>query len=130
MGEYISDGVFRVVDVTIETESGTISRFVRAVTGVLAKLYAFFERTEHRYQQFNYLGEWHSHPLFALRPSQDDFHAMRDIIDDPEVGANFVILMLVKSNRTTIESRAWSLLPGGSFTEAEITYEGAVHESQ
>jgi proteasome lid subunit RPN8/RPN11 len=130
MGEHVGHDEFRVVDLTVQSQAGTISRFVRAVASFVTKLAAFFERTEYRYQKYNYLGEWHSHPLFALQPSRDDFLTMRDIIDDSEVGANFVVLMLAKLSNGNVESKAWTLIPGGVLIEADVIPEGATHDRQ
>ncbi|MCA9124029.1 MAG: Mov34/MPN/PAD-1 family protein [Planctomycetaceae bacterium] len=130
MGEHVGHEEFRVSDLTIQRKGGTISRFVRAVASFVSSLAAFFDRTNHRYRQFNYLGEWHSHPLFALQPSNDDFVSMREIVDDPEVGANFVILILVRLNNDQVEGKVWSLLPGGAFNEAEVIRNGAHYERQ
>ncbi len=128
MGEHVAHEEFRVVDLTVQLQVGTISRFVRAVASFVTKLAAFFQRTEYRYKKYNYLGEWHSHPLFELQPSWDDFQTMRDIIDDSEVGANFVVLMLTKLNSGNVELRAWALTPGGALMEADVIPDGASHE--
>ena len=130
MGEHVNHEEFCVVDLTVQPEAGTVSRFVRAVASFVAKLAAFFERTEYCYQKYNYLGEWHSHPLYTLQPSWDDVQTMRDIIDDPEVGANFVVLMLAKLGNGNVEFRAWALAPGGVLIEADVTLDGATHEQR
>jgi len=128
MGEHIGQNEFRVANFTVQSNGGTISRFVRTVTGLITKLAEFFEKTEHRYKKYNYLGEWHSHPLFALKPSQEDFQTMRNIIDDPNVGANFVVLILVKINSDRVDWKAWSLLPGGMFETAQIIIDRKIHD--
>jgi len=120
MAEHQGHQEFCIDDITIQVKGGTLANFVRQVTGFLSRLIQFFERTEHRYSKFNYLGEWHSHPHYSLQPSRDDYQAMRNIVDDPEVGANFVVLMLAKMNSSQLDLRAWSLLPGGEFVEATI----------
>lgn len=122
MGHHVADCEFRVVDLTIQTKGGTVSRFIRAVAGFARKLTEFFNSTDHHYTEYNYLGEWHSHPLFALQPSTDDLQTMRDIVDDPEVGANFVVLMIVKLVNEKVVARAWSLLPDGVFVDAQVQF--------
>jgi Prokaryotic homologs of the JAB domain len=52
----------------------------------------------HNFKRFNYLGEWHSHPSFLPEPSATDHKSMREMIEDPKLGANFVVLMVVKLN--------------------------------
>lgn len=94
MGEHIGEDEFRIMDVTIQVRGGTFATFVRLVEGFARPLRQFFARTGHDYRRFNYLGEWHSHHSFALRPSPQDEESIREIVDDPEVGANFVVLLL------------------------------------
>jgi [CysO sulfur-carrier protein]-S-L-cysteine hydrolase len=96
MGECLEPGRFRVVDFTVDHGGGTVMTFVRSLRGVLQALNRFFNQTAHDYCRFNYLGEWHSHPSFAPRPSRKDIESAQSIVDDPEVGANFVTLLIVK----------------------------------
>ena len=76
MGEHVGPDVFRVQDITIEVSGGTFAAFMRLVADVLGPLRAFFDRTQHNYTKFNYLGEWHSHHSFALSPSGRDHRTM------------------------------------------------------
>lgn len=64
-----------------------------------AQLAAFFELNGGDYTRFNYLGEWHSHPCSEPLPSMTDIQTMQSIVDDPEVGANFLILFIVTWKR-------------------------------
>ena len=96
MGQHLFDGVFQVEEVTVQRTSGSFSRFVRLVQYILTPLNRFFARTDHDYVRHNYIGEWHSHPSFALRPSRRDAETMQALVEDPEVGANFAVLLIVK----------------------------------
>ena len=96
MGQHLYDDVFQVEDVTVQRTSGTFSQFVRLVQYILTPLNRFFARTDHNYVRFNYIGEWHSHPSFALRPSRRDAETMQALVEDPEVGAYFAVLLIVK----------------------------------
>lgn len=98
MGEHVAKGVFRVKNLTIQRRGGTFASFVRAIQDVIGPLRNFFRSTNGEFTRFNYLGEWHSHPSYEAVPSGPDHETMRDIIEDPEVGANFVVLMIVKLN--------------------------------
>ena len=98
MGEHVAADTFRLKDITIQRKGGTFAAFVRLVEGILGPLQAFFRATKHDYSRFNYLGEWHSHHSFALRPSARDHITMCDVVDDPQLGANFVVLLLAKLN--------------------------------
>jgi len=96
MGEHIGPDTFRVKDLTIQRKGGTFASFIRIVADILGPLRKFFETTKHDYKKFNYIGEWHSHHSFELRPSGPDHQAMLDIVNDAELGAHFVVLLLVK----------------------------------
>lgn len=94
-GEHLADDEFRVVDVTVAGQ-GSFASFVRAISDVVGLLEKFFVQTKRDYQRFNYLGEWHSHPSFALIPSGTDDSTMRSIVDDPSTNARFAVSMIVK----------------------------------
>lgn len=127
MGEYVADGVYRVCDLTIQRQGGTLASFVRVVREILAPLRRFFHRTGYNFTQFNYLGEWHSHPSFALYPSGADSETMWGIVDDRQVGANFAILVIVQLNNTDrLEGTVTVYLPGRRMIEGELIREEAM----
>ena len=96
MGEYLSPGMYRVKDLTIQSQGGTDAFFLRMPLMVLRSLQTFFQKTENQFTRFNYLGEWHSHPSYSTEPSSTDYRTMWEIVEDSDVGANFAILMIVK----------------------------------
>lgn len=96
MGEHLGPDTFRVTDITIQRHGGTFAAFVRIVSEIMAPLRAFFDSTKHDYARFNYMGEWHSHHSFALTPSGPDHKTMLEMIEDPQLGARFLVLLLVK----------------------------------
>jgi hypothetical protein len=98
MGEHIGPDTFRVKELTVQRKYGTFASFVRIVDEITAPLKAFFDSTKHNYTRFNYLGEWHSHHSFSLSPSGEDHDSMRELIYDSQLGARFIILLLVKLN--------------------------------
>ncbi|MEI6313915.1 MAG: Mov34/MPN/PAD-1 family protein [Syntrophus sp. (in: bacteria)] len=98
MGAHIGPDTFRVKEITIQSKGGTFAAFIRMVEEILAPLLAFFDTTKHDYTRFNYLGEWHSHHSFALAPSGRDHTTMYALVMDPQLGAHFVLLLLVKPN--------------------------------
>ena len=69
---------------------------MRRLGEALSALARFFRLTGEDYTRFNYLGEWHSHPSFSTTPSEKDVQSMLEIAGDPEVGANFVALVIVR----------------------------------
>jgi len=95
MAEHVGVDLFVVREITIH-RPGTFAAFMRGIGTALAALYRFFERTKQDYARFNYIGEWHSHPSFEPLPSEKDHCSMYDIVSDSSVGANFVVLVIVK----------------------------------
>ena len=112
MGEHVGPDAFRVLEVTVDHGRGSFARFVRAIFHHGRGLLSFFQRTGGQYQRFNYIGEWHSHPSFSLNPSQTDLDSMRRIVDDPKVGANFVVLLIIRlSAEGTLQAGALYFVP-------------------
>jgi len=94
--EQSAPGKFRVVDVSLDLFSGSHTAFRRDPKIHRKMLDEFFQRTGHDYQRFNYLGEWHSHPSFSVRPSIEDVSTMTDIVSNPASAINFAILLIVR----------------------------------
>lgn len=95
MGEQLEPGHFRIVDLSIDSETGGRAHFVRSPEAHAIALDAFFERTGKEYRRFNYLGEWHSHPRFPVTPSAQDMSSMVELVHS-ERGIDFAILLIVK----------------------------------
>jgi molybdopterin/thiamine biosynthesis adenylyltransferase len=128
MGEHVSEGIFRVKDLTVQRRGGTFASFVREVWAAIVRLRRFFVETGHDYTRYNYLGEWHSHPSFPAEPSRRDSETMWRIVEDPEVGANFAVLMIVRlgaGSGREIEGSAWAYLPGRRRLGASLEVEEA-----
>lgn len=124
MGEHVEKGTFRICDFTIQRDGGTWITFVRRIQKSLKQaLTQFFEKNKHNYTKFNYLGEWHSHPSFELIPSIQDRQGMSDIVNNPEVGANFVVLLLVKLNNEKIDYNVTLYIAGSSMIKGNLIRE-------
>lgn len=95
MGEQIAPGHFRVVDLSIDSQTGGRAHFVRSSEAHAEALSAFFHETGHQYDRFNYLGEWHSHPRFAVTPSTQDVASMIDLVEG-EREMEFAVLLIVR----------------------------------
>ncbi len=127
MGEHVGEDTFRVHDLTIQMKGGTFARFVRLVETIAGPLRAFFHATHHRYTKFNYLGEWHSHHSFALQPSGKDHRTMYRMIDDSRLGANFLVLLLVKLEASgELECAVTVYQPATDYYVGEVTQEDAL----
>ena len=122
MAEHTGFDEFTVRRITIHRR-GTWSTFVRHVAEAIAGLRQFFERTQHEYTRHNYLGEWHSHPLFSAQPSVKDDTSMREIVQDPNVGATFAVLLVLKLGPSDVlVGSAHTYLPDGSKHESRLTF--------
>lgn len=126
MGEHIGSDTFSVKDLTVQRKGGTFAAFIRIVSEILEPLRAFFDITKHDYKRYNYLGEWHSHHSFALAPSIQDHKTMFDIAADPQLGARFVVLLLVRiGDRGQIEGNVTVYLPNGKFYPGTLRHVGS-----
>lgn len=125
MGECLAPDRFRVADLTIQRRGGSFASFIRRLGEALAALARFFRQTDEEYTRFNYLGEWHSHPSFSTTPSEKDVRSMLDIAGDPEVGANFVALLVVRLRAGCVEGSASIYWPDGAYEEAALSMEAA-----
>ena len=124
MGEHVSENVFRVKDLTIQFQGGTSVSFTRFLEGNLNPLQNFFCETGYDFTRFNYLGEWHSHPAFVLEPSSTDCKTIWEIVEDSSVGANFVILMIVRlDDADQLEGTVTVFLPGHQIFKGTLIQE-------
>ena len=125
MGERRSEDVFRIEELTIQAGGGAFASFIRVMNNVHRRLDAFFRRTGRQYMRFNYLGEWHSHPSFHPSPSTTDCRAMWSIVEDPKVGANFAVLMVVRLDgpEGRLTGSVTIFFPGREAIGGELVFE-------
>lgn len=123
-GEHTGPDTFRVVEATVHAV-GRFASFIRVITDGFARLDAFFRATQHDYTRFNYLGEWHSHPSFAVHPSSTDVATMQGIVDDPQTRALFIVLMIVKLESADLLAGAWAFFPQGEPRVCRVVLETA-----
>jgi integrative and conjugative element protein (TIGR02256 family) len=120
MGEHIGPNSFVVRELTVQGV-GSFARFVREAKTALLALKGFFARTRGQYTRFNYLGEWHSHPCFSVEPSVTDHRSMLDMVRNPSVGANFLVLMVVKLDVSmSVQGSIHLYLPDGTVSRGEL----------
>ena len=123
MGEHVGPDLFAVRAVTVQG-GGSFASFVRNAKTALRALTAFFHRSDDDFTRFNYLGEWHSHPSFSVNPSEVDHRSMLDIVTNPGVRANFVVLLIFKlDGKEDLEGSAHTYLPDGSVWPSTLVFE-------
>lgn len=123
MGEHTGPDEFKVTKITVQ-KLGGISSFIRIIEDAIGKLNAFFRQSNNDYSRFNYIGEWHSHPLFTPYPSSKDDNSMLEIVMDETVGANFAVLVIVKlaPDRELIGT-AHTYLPNGVKSQSYLIFQ-------
>jgi hypothetical protein len=94
--EQIAPGHFKIVDFSVDHYSGSHTKFRRDPQVHIQAMQSFFERTGADFSRFNYLGEWHSHPLFPVRPSFEDMQTMTDLVQNSTAGISFALLLIVR----------------------------------
>ncbi len=105
IGEKNIENNLIVSDVSVSNEAKIhrYSSFTRE-TKIAQKLL----EKHHRNNTGYYIGEWHSHPNFALYPSVKDVETMEGIISDPNYNVSFAILCIVKLNKdSNLEMRGF-----------------------
>lgn len=112
MGEDLGNGNFRVVHISVQRSGGNSVCFVRDPKHHQRDLYTFFAKTQNDYSRFNYLGEWHSHPSFDPIPSEHDITTMQSLVNDPDIGSNFLVLLVAKAAGKQVEASVTAFVPG------------------
>jgi [CysO sulfur-carrier protein]-S-L-cysteine hydrolase len=120
-GEQLAVSDFSVTELTVQARPESFARFVVDVIQAARDAMRFFNRTDHQYQRFNYIGEWHSHPSFAVLPSDIDAQTMRALVRDPGFRGAFAVLMIVRLDGDVVNAGAWVFDPHG--TERAISVE-------
>lgn len=112
-GEQLAPSYFKVTELTIQRRRGSVASFLVDVVEATKAAVAFFRRTGHNYVRHNYIGEWHSHPSFAVQPSAKDVRTMREIVSDGEFVGAFAVLMIARLDAQHLRAGAWLFAPSG-----------------
>ncbi len=96
LAEQLAPGRFRIVDFSVDAVSGSHATFRRDPLAHRQALAAFFQRTGQDFARFNYLGEWHSHPSYSVRPSVDDMRTMTEMVEEAHSAISFAALLIVR----------------------------------
>ncbi|NTA13798.1 hypothetical protein G6M05_25640 [Agrobacterium tumefaciens] len=97
MARQIIPGCFEIVDFSVDELTGERAHFVRDPVFHNAFLDQFFEKTGHDYENYNYIGEWHSHPRLPILPSLTDLESMEGLVNG-ERNIPFAVLLVVRSD--------------------------------
>lgn len=113
-GEQLAPSYFRITQLTLQSRPGTIARFVVDLFQAARDAVSFFDATKHQYARYNYIGEWHSHPIFAVEPSCTDATTMRELVTDSGFRGSFAVLMIVRLDPEALRAGAWLFDPQGA----------------
>lgn len=97
MARQIAPGKFEIVDFSVDEVTGDREQFVRNTMLHDGVLNDFFERTGRDYSNFNYIGEWHSHPNLPVVPSVTDLTSMENLVNG-ERDIPIAALLVVRSD--------------------------------
>lgn len=129
LGEHHGGERFSVVEISVQRSGGTHSGFLRKPEEHSAQVAQFFAATGHEYSRFNYLGEWHSHPNFDPTPSNTDLETMQSIIEDPDVGMNFLVLLVCRlSSDSVLDLTATAFRAGVSPVPVPVAIDDPTYE--
>ena len=95
MAEQIAPSTFRLLDFSLDADSGSPTNFIRNPEHHKKALTDFFAKTNGDFSRFNYIGEWHSHPRFPAIPSTVDRQSMFELVDT-EKDISFAMLLIVR----------------------------------
>lgn len=119
-GELLEPSKFLITDLVVQARPGSFARFMVDLFQAAREAMRFFDRTAHRYANFNYIGEWHSHPSFAVRPSSTDVQTMRELVLEPDFPGNFAVLVIVRLDVDELTVGSWVFDPQGHESEAKF----------
>lgn len=123
LGEHVGTNHFAVRSLTVH-KPGACVAFVRGMGGVVKAIKTYCRSNGNDFRRFNYLGEWHSHPLFSVQPSAKDHATMRELATDCSVGANFAVLLVFRLHGQQLDGSAHTYLPDGSVHLSHLDLEG------
>ena len=67
-----------------------------------------------------YIGEWHSHPSFDVKPSPQDVETMVKLVTDPAFRGSFATLMIVRLDGDDVSMGAWLFDPQGTARAIDL----------
>ena len=119
-GEQLAPSDFLITEVAIQARRGSFARFMVDLVEAGRNALRFFERTQHQYKRFNYIGEWHSHPSFEVKPSAQDVETMVKLVTDPTFKGSFAMVLIVRLDGDVVSMGAWLFDPQGTMGAIDV----------
>lgn len=121
--EQKSAGVFHLREATFQMNSGDSGSFRRDFVTAQKDIRRFHKLYNGTAENFNYFGEWHSHPHSSVAPSEVDIRTMRQILDHSDESVNFLVLVIVKLfGSSFLEVNAHAFLRSGHMLECTTDF--------
>lgn len=123
-GEHIGDSDFKVIQATKQSKGGNQTCFQRNASKARKEIKRLSNQYNNNHEQYNYLGEWHSHPNAPALPSAQDETTMRQLLADPDTNANFLVLIIIRlAEDKIIEISARAYLASDHIIQCNIELE-------
>lgn len=122
-GEQLAPAEFLASELTVQRRRGSFASFFVDLVQAARDALRFFDRTNHLYERFNYVGEWHSHPSFSIQPSGTDVRTMEGLVRDPQFRGNFAVLMITRLDQDELSAGAWVFDRSGRQTAVDLELE-------
>lgn len=122
--KFVSENCYEIEDVYISKVKGT-NVFSNLIVNYS---YHKFEKQYHKkhkkdYVNHNYIGDWHSHPLFECNPSSYDISECFDELKNSN--ANFLIQLIVKVNNEKMIGNCFLYKRDGTNRKCELIIENS-----
>jgi len=104
--EHLGDNIFKIDSVYLEPKPGTTT-YVKLVVNRVYQAFqnSFHKKHQYHFSKFNYIGDWHSHPLFECIPSSFDVEEVQK--DLKNSNANFLVQLILKVNQDKLIGNAF-----------------------
>lgn len=120
--ERLFDGCFQIDDVYISKKQGT-HIFSNLINNATYKKFEknYFKKHKYDFINHNYIGDWHSHPLFECVPSEYDKKEIEDELS--KSNALFLIQLIVKEKNNRLVGRCYYCSKTTELAECELLIE-------
>ena len=118
---FVEDDVYEIEEVYISHKIGS-NFFSNLVIDYRYKRFekAYYKKNNYDFEKHNYIGDWHSHPLFDCIPSNYDINELEEELE--KSNANFLVQLIVKISFQKLIGRCF-FLSKGSKTQQECILE-------
>lgn len=119
---FVQTDCYEIEDVYISRSGGT-NVFSNLVVNFSYKRFErrYFKRHNFDYENHNYIGDWHSHPLFECSPSNYDSEEVYSELANSN--ANFLIQLIVKTSGQRLRGNCYLYKRGMPPEKCELIIE-------